>query len=266
MLNYSTEIAAEQVEITLSSAHNAAKVYVKEKEVHDHLIVNLEAGENRVAIVEAEDGSTKTYTLTIQNNRDDNINPTIPFTDISGHWAEEFILQGVATGIIKGYPDGTFKPENIVTRTQAASFLVRTLGLEADEAAPFKDTQGLDKAMQAEIGAAYKFGIVKGSAGKFNPNEPVTRAHLALMVKRSYELITGEPYAVTEFAPFPDIATYDNEAKTAISILYTFGIVNGSNGKFLPMDVTKRSQSAKIFVNYLDYIKDLPFFITDVEK
>lgn len=187
------------------------------------------------------------------------------FSDIENHWAKAFIEQAAAAKMINGYPDGTFKPENKLTRTQAASILVRTLGLETDETAPFTDIQGYDKATQAEIAAAYKFGIVKGSEGKFNPGKPVTRAQLALMVKRSYELITGEPYVATEFAPFPDIVTYDIETKTAISMLSTFGIVDGSDGKFLPSNATKRGQAAKIFVNYLNHIEDLPFFIVDIE-
>lgn len=187
------------------------------------------------------------------------------FSDIEKHWAREFIEQAAAAKIINGHSDGTFKPENKLTRVQAASILVRTLGLESDETAPFPDIKGYDKATQAEIAAAYQFGLVKGSEGKFNPGKPVTRAQLALMVKRSYEFVTGEPYVVTEFAPFPDIASYDTETKTAISMLYTFKIVEGSEGKFLPGNATKRGQAAKIFVNYLNHIEDLPFFIADIE-
>lgn len=37
------------------------------------------------------------------------------FTDISGHWAENTINKWKEKGIISGYPDGTFKPDNTVT-------------------------------------------------------------------------------------------------------------------------------------------------------
>lgn len=188
------------------------------------------------------------------------------FSDIEKHWAKAFIEQAAAEQMINGYPeDGTFRPENKLTRAQATSILVRTLGLETDETAPFPDIKGYNKTTQAEIAAAYKFGLVKGSEGKFNPGKPVTRAQIALMVKRSYEFVTGEPYTVTEFAPFPDIVNYDTETKTAISMLHTFKIVDGSDGKFLPSNPTKRGHAAKIFVNYLNHINDLPFFVEDIE-
>lgn len=189
----------------------------------------------------------------------------VVFSDIENHWAKEFIEQAAVAKMVNGYPDGTFKPENKLTRTQAASILVRALGLKTDEAAPFKDINGYNKETQAEIGAAYKFGLVKGSEGKFKPSEPVTRSQLALMVKRSYELVTGEPYVVTEFAPFPDIGNFDIETKIAISMLYNFKIINGSDGKYLPANAATRGQTAKIFVNYLNHIQDLPFSVEDIE-
>lgn len=180
--------------------------------------------------------------------------PEIPtpaiFTDIENHWAKGFIEKAVEAGMVSGYPDGTFKPEKELTRAQAASIIVRSLGLKADKAAPFKDISHYDDATQAEIAAAYQFGIVKGNNGQFNPNEPVTRAQLALMVKRAYEVVKQEPYIAKELAPYTDIANYDAETKNAIAMLHAFGIVDGMDGKFMPGNPTTRGQAAKIFVNY----------------
>lgn len=172
------------------------------------------------------------------------------FHDITNHWAKLFIEQAAATGVVKGYPDGKFKPENKLTRAQAASIIVRSLNLIGNQRAPFSDVSGYSAETQAEIAAAYQFGIIKGQNDKFHPNAFVTRTQLALMVKRSYELSTGKPYIATQLAPFTDIANVDEETKTAISMLYTFGIVEGSEGKFMPSNPTTRAQAAKIFVNY----------------
>ena len=38
------------------------------------------------------------------------------FADISGHWAREEILSAHGSNIVKGYPDGTFRPDALVTR------------------------------------------------------------------------------------------------------------------------------------------------------
>ncbi len=44
---------------------------------------------------------------------------TAAFSDVRGHWAEGFIAAAAARGIMKGFPDGTFRPEQAVTRAQA---------------------------------------------------------------------------------------------------------------------------------------------------
>ena len=51
------------------------------------------------------------------------------FSDVSGHWAEAWIEQLKAEGITSGYPDGTYRPENPVTRAEMAVFLVKAFGL-----------------------------------------------------------------------------------------------------------------------------------------
>ena len=56
------------------------------------------------------------------------------FSDISGHWAEAFIERASALGWIAGYEDGTFRPENLITRAEAMMMINRVLGrLPEDE-------------------------------------------------------------------------------------------------------------------------------------
>lgn len=50
------------------------------------------------------------------------------FPDISGHWAESYIQRAAALGWIKGYTDGTFRPENHITRAEAMAMINRVLG------------------------------------------------------------------------------------------------------------------------------------------
>ena len=137
-----------------------------------------------------------------------------------------------------------------MTRVQAAAIIVRALDLKAEKAAPFTDIGNYAAETQAEIAAAYKYQIVKGSNGKFMPGESVTRAQLALMIKRAYELKSTQPYIPTEMAPFSDFGNYDAETKNAITMLHKFGIANGSDGKYMPSKATTRGQAAKMFVNF----------------
>lgn len=49
----------------------------------------------------------------------------LPFTDISGHWAKDSIVRVAQRGIVKGHADGTFGPDEYVTRAQMATFMDR---------------------------------------------------------------------------------------------------------------------------------------------
>lgn len=49
------------------------------------------------------------------------------FNDISGHWAEKEIRRAASLGWIKGYADGSFKPDQNITRAEAASMINRML-------------------------------------------------------------------------------------------------------------------------------------------
>ncbi|MGN4127574.1 S-layer homology domain-containing protein [Lysinibacillus sphaericus] len=177
------------------------------------------------------------------------------FTDTENHWAKDFIQKAAQAGIMKGYSDGTFKPEHNVTRAQAAAMLVRSLGLTTSEKAPFTDTSSYDVETQTEIAAAYTHGLIKGNNGKFNPGQPVTRAQLALMINRAYEQKLQQTYVAKGELPFTDIASYNDETKRAIAMLYDVGIVTGSDGEFSPSTATKRSHAAKIFVNFSELLQ-----------
>lgn len=52
------------------------------------------------------------------------------FTDIKGHWAEDTIIKWQDKGIVSGYPDGSFKPDNPVTRAELAKILTTAFDLE----------------------------------------------------------------------------------------------------------------------------------------
>jgi len=173
------------------------------------------------------------------------------FTDITGHGLKAYIEQAAATGIVSGYADGTFKPNQNLTRVQAASMIVQALGLTTDEVALFDDIANYADKTKADINAAYKYGIARGNNGKFKPNDPITRAQLALMIERAYELGTGVPYKASQTASFSDLGNYSAETANAISMLSELNIANGFDGKFMPNNATTRAQAAKMFVNFM---------------
>lgn len=54
------------------------------------------------------------------------------FTDIHGHWATDSINRAVQKGWIKGYEDGTFRPDEYITRAEAMTLINRMLDREVD--------------------------------------------------------------------------------------------------------------------------------------
>ena len=169
------------------------------------------------------------------------------FSDTVGHGSESYINLAVHYGIMKGYEDGTFRPNNNMTRVQLISVISRTFDLTATDLAPFIDIQSYALDTRYEISAAYEAGIIQGYGDYLKPKDYVTRAQLALMIARGYKQMTGETFVPTTIAPFTDISNYNLETKHAISLLYDFDLAQGvGNGKFAPANRVTRAQAAKI--------------------
>lgn len=172
-----------------------------------------------------------------------------PFTDIANHWGKDYIDIAYANGYMKGYDDGTFKPNANMTRVQVLAVIARTFELEATKPAPFKDISHYAQQTQDEIAAAYEAGLVLENGGNFNPQGQITRAQLALILMRLSNNLAGETYKIGAIASFNDIANYDNEAQVAITFLYDIGVVQGTSATtFSPKGNVTRAQLAKILV------------------
>lgn len=90
--------------------------------------------------------------------------------------------------IITGYSNGTFKPNDSVTRGQAAAIINRALKLPASPIRSFNDVSNSNP-FANDIAAIEQAGIITGFADStFRPNEPMTRAQMAVIVQRAYEL------------------------------------------------------------------------------
>ena len=54
------------------------------------------------------------------------------FSDIAGHWAQDYINEAANAGIVDGYPDGTFRPQQLITRAEAMTMVNRTIDRHPD--------------------------------------------------------------------------------------------------------------------------------------
>lgn len=55
------------------------------------------------------------------------------FTDIAGHWARNYINVAAKAGLVTGYGDGTFGPDNLITRAETVTMINRILERKASE-------------------------------------------------------------------------------------------------------------------------------------
>lgn len=91
-------------------------------------------------------------------------------------------------GIINGYKDATFRPENSITRGQTAAMVNRVLNLKAQNPVNFTDVSTSNDFAE-DIAAMNEAGILKGyTTGEFGIYETLTRAQLAAIVDRAFDL------------------------------------------------------------------------------
>ena len=165
------------------------------------------------------------------------------FNDTEGHWAEAEIELLCKNGIITGFEDGSFKPENTLTRAQTVAMLTRILPDEVVGDNPFTDVRENDWYFEAAKKAAAK-GIVKGTDGKFLPNEPISREQLLVMIYRALNLASTDSVAEAIFADNEDISAYAIEA---IAYFAEKGIISGyPDNTIRPKNTASRAEAAKL--------------------
>ncbi|MFS0722840.1 chitobiase/beta-hexosaminidase C-terminal domain-containing protein [Paenibacillus sp. 1P07SE] len=68
------------------------------------------------------------------------VSHTTILSDVKGHWSEGYVNAFTALGLIQGFPDGTFRPQELITRAQAVTVINRMVGTKPDgEHAPITD-------------------------------------------------------------------------------------------------------------------------------
>ena len=213
-------------------------------------------------------GKTKLYDTS--DKKPNNNNPSTPvqpnqptappakvsFKDTQSHWAKSDIEAAVAKGLLKGYEDNTFKPDNNLSRVQAVSILVRALHLTSSGNAPFMDISSYKEETKQEIAAAYDADILVVKSNKFSPSSPISREELAVMLANAYTHKIGKPYTSKTIAPLNDIAELSKESQQAITFLYDFEIAQGSNGLFNPTNFITRAHASKMYVNFLKVVEE----------
>lgn len=163
------------------------------------------------------------------------------FSDIKGHWAEEIINDWASRKVVNGYPDGTFKPDNFITRAEFAQVVKNLLALTANAENGFSDVAEGAWYYDAVMCVA-KAGIMVGDGGKFRPDDSITREE-ALLAYARIVLGVGEDTLPADLSMFKDGDEVSPWAKDRISALVREGIILGMpDGKLHPKDNITRAE------------------------
>ncbi|MDT8858819.1 N-acetylmuramoyl-L-alanine amidase [Alkalihalobacillus sp. MEB130] len=179
------------------------------------------------------------------------------FTDVpSNAWGHKEIHHLKDNGIINGYPDGSFRPNNTLTRAQASVILTGALGVDGLKVnkPTFRDVN-LSYWASPEIERAASMNILTGrSDNRFSPGDQLTKAQAAAVITRAFKLNGSGG------SSFSDVRS-GFWAEREIKALEQNGIVE-TGGRFEPGKAITRSQ----FATYVARAKESSFRLNQQQQ
>ncbi len=137
------------------------------------------------------------------------------FADIQGHWAQAYIQALTGLGAIAGFPDGSFRPNDPVTRAQFAAILAKAFSPTPQKpASDFVDVSRTFWGYQV-IQTAYRGGFLSGYPGQaFRPDERIPRVQVLVSLASGLNLRSDNTSVLSVFSDAAQIPDY---ARTAIA-------------------------------------------------
>lgn len=174
------------------------------------------------------------------------------FSDLDNkHWAYDSIVSLKKIGVVSGNPDGTFKPDNAVTRAEFVKMLLSLpeFAMEEDNEKVYLNDISPDDWYYEYFVKAKKYGIISGdNNGNVNPNQNITREEMAVIIYRALQRKILP--AAADDAEFTDSADISEWAAEAVNVLKQEGIFNGDEiNRFNPRSNATRAEACKVFVS-----------------
>ncbi|MFN0223039.1 S-layer homology domain-containing protein [Paenibacillus sp. KR2-11] len=172
-------------------------------------------------------------------------------SDLHGHWAEREAASMMSEGLIAGYPDGRFRPDEAITRAEFLRLAVTTARPPLPEREPaFLDVPAEHWAAPYAA-AALRAGIIRRSEcpeGLLRPGQSISRSEMAVSAARALKLQEAE-----NPLPYPDIAGLPEAG--LISAAARIGLVTGfADGAYRPNDPATRAQAAVLITRMRLYL------------
>ena len=160
-------------------------------------------------------------------------------TDTLQHWAKDSIAKWGASGVLSGYPDSTFHPDQHLTRAEFVTILNRVFGFYAKSDASFSDVKPSSWYADA-LSIAREAGYYEGFPGnEAHAGDAISRQDAVTLLARIFSLAASESASSTP--NFSDGAQIRAYAKTAVDALS--GILSGyEDGSFRPQNSLTRAE------------------------
>ncbi|MGI8504383.1 MAG: S-layer homology domain-containing protein [Hassallia sp.] len=149
----------------------------------------------------------------------------VKFSDVpTNYWAKDFIAELAAMEVLEGFPDGTFRPDEQVTKAQFAAMISQAFEkVKIRNAIKFNDVSSSNWAYNA-IGEAYTTGFLTSSGNQFNPTANLSRLEILLSIARGLNY-TFSGSTDTILAAYTDASSIRSDVRNAIAALTQQGIV-----------------------------------------
>lgn len=183
---------------------------------------------------------------------------TQTFSDVpESHWAAEYISEMVSRGILSGYPDGAFRPDNTVTRAEFAKIMTVAAGISIEPVTQvyFNDTVQ-DAWYTPYVNAArnYLSGYTTPYGSHYYSEQPALREDIAVaLVKlKGYDTFGADESMLT--AMFSDVASISESARKYVATAIEKGLVSGyDDGTFRGQATITRAEAATMLWRAYQY-------------
>lgn len=185
------------------------------------------------------------------------------FSDTKGHWAESAITRWENAGVIGGYEDGQFRPDQALTRGELAAMISSIFNLSQAAANRFPDLPDGEWYTPYMLRCAAS-GFIGGTDVGAEPLAVVTREQAAVIFARAFMI----PENTDSNTGFLDQQQISDWARPFVRAMKDQGMITGTGGnRFEPKQPLTRAQAVTILnAAITQYVKDGNVEITPAEK
>lgn len=174
-------------------------------------------------------------------------------SDISKHWATATIQSWVSQGLFQGYSDGSFKPDNTVTKAEFLTLINRVFNFVDKSDKKINDVNSnawyadcFSKAIAMEI-------VNADSKGNINPLKAITRQDAAVIIAKAFNLKAQNTDSIKKFT---DYAQCPSENTDALAAMAEKGYIKGNTDKsFGYTKLVSRAEAITMINNAMGTLK-----------